>query len=289
MPAPARCWCCRLKRCWHDRLMTMIPILDWTQLSEGQRKAALQRPAQVMQADVLATAQQIIDRIRSNGDVAARQLTRELDGVDLDTLSVSAAEIEDAAAALPLEAKAALDCAIANVRRFHSAQIPKRLVVETMHGVSCERRATPIGAVGLYVPAGSAPLPSTAIMLGVPSQIAGCPVRVLCTPPRPDGRADFATLYVARECGIERIYKIGGAQAIAAMAYGTESVSKTDTVFGPGNPWVTAAKSLVSRDAAGAACDLPAGPSEVLVIADDTARADFVAADLLAQAEHSPD
>ena len=182
-----------------------------------------------------------------------------------------------------------MDRAIANVHHFHGAQIPKRLVVETMHGVSCERRVTPIGAVGLYVPAGSAPLPSTAIMLGVPAQIAGCPVRVLCTPGRKDGRADPATLYVARACGIERIYKIGGAQAIAAMAYGTESIPKTDKVFGPGNAWVTAAKLLVSRDLAGAACDLPAGPSEVLVIADEHARADFVASDLLAQAEHSPD
>ncbi len=267
----------------------MIPLLDWTQLSDDERKAALQRPAQVMQAEVLATAQQIIDRIRSEGDIAARRLTRELDGIDLDMLRVSAAEVDDAAASLPVEARVALDRAITNVRRFHSAQIPKRLVVETMHGVSCERRIAPIGAVGLYVPAGSAPLPSTAIMLGVPAQIADCPVRVLCTPPRPDGGADPATLYVARECGIEQVYKIGGAQAIAAMAYGTESVPKTDKVFGPGNPWVTAAKLLVSRDAAGAACDLPAGPSEVLVIADDSARADFVASDLLAQAEHSPD
>ena len=266
-----------------------IPLLDWTQLSQGERTAALQRPVQAIQAEVLATAQQIIDRVRGTGDAAARQLTRELDGIDLDLLTVSSTEIADAVSVLPVEARVALDRAIANVHRFHSAQIPKRLVVETMHGVSCERRVTPIGAVGLYVPAGSAPLPSTAVMLGVPAQIAGCPVRVLCTPPRPDGRADPATLYVARECGIERIYKIGGAQAIAAMAYGTESVPKTDKVFGPGNAWVTAAKLLVSRDVAGAACDLPAGPSEVLVIADDNARADFVASDLLAQAEHSPD
>jgi histidinol dehydrogenase len=267
----------------------MIPILDWSRLAERERKAALQRPVQAVQADVLATAQRIIDRVRADGDLALRDLTRELDRVDLETLTVTGSEMQDAAAKLPLEARLALDRAISNVRHFHGAQIPKRLVVETMHGVSCERRIAPIDAVGLYVPAGSAPLPSTAIMLGIPAQIAGCPVRVLCTPPRPDGRADPATLYVAQQCGIETIYKIGGAQAIAAMAYGTDSIPKTHKVFGPGNAWVTAAKLLVSRDAAGAACDLPAGPSEVLVIADDEARADFVASDLLAQAEHSPD
>jgi histidinol dehydrogenase len=267
----------------------MIPILDWSQLSERERHAVLQRPLQAVQAEVLATAQRIIDRVRADGDVALRDFTRELDRVDLQALTVSSSELRDAAAGLATEARAALDRAICNVRHFHGAQIPKRLVVETMHGVSCERRIAPIGAVGLYVPAGSAPLPSTAVMLAVPAQIAGCPVRVLCTPPRPDGRADPATLYVAQQCGIENIYKIGGAQAIAAMAYGTESIPRTNKVFGPGNAWVTAAKLLVSRDVAGAACDLPAGPSEVLVIADDEARADFVASDLLAQAEHSAD
>src|SRR4029453_18999825 len=289
MPAPVRSSYCRSKRCSREKGATMIPILDWSQLTERDRKALLQRPVQAVQADVLATAQRIIDRVRADGDLALRDLTRELDRVDLETLTVTGSEMQDAAVKVPLEARLALDRAISNVRHFHGAQTPKRLVVETMHGVSCERRIAPIGAVGLYVPAGSAPLPSTAIMLGVPAQIAGCPVRVLCTPPRPDGRADPATLYVARQCGIENIYKIGGAQAIAAMAYGTDSIPKTYKVFGPGNAWVTAAKILVSRDAAGAACDLPAGPSEVLVIADDEARADFVASDLLAQAEHSPD
>jgi histidinol dehydrogenase len=155
--------------------------------------------------------------------------------------------------------------------------------------VRCERVEVPIGAVGLYVPAGRAPLPSTAIMLGVPAQIAGCPTRVLCTPPRRDGTADPAVLMAAQLCGIGSVFKIGGAQAIAAMAFGTESVPKVDKIFGPGNAWVTAAKQLVANQSGGAACDLPAGPSEVLVIADDSARAEFVAADLLAQAEHSPD
>ena len=266
-----------------------IPVLDWARLSNSERAAALRRPTHALQTDVLNTAQAIIDRIRAAGDAAARQLTREFDGIEVGELRVSGKEFREALSALPVPARAALDRAIANVRRFHEAQVPADLKLEISPGVFCERRVLPIGAVGLYVPAGSAPLPSTAIMLGVPAQIAGCPVRVLCTPPRADGRADAATLHVAQACGIEQVFKLGGAQAIAAMAYGTESIPKTDKVFGPGNAWVTAAKLLVSRDSAGAACDLPAGPSEVLVIADETARADFVAADLLAQAEHSPD
>jgi histidinol dehydrogenase len=155
-----------------------------------------------------------------------------------------------------------------------------------MPGVRCERVIRPISAVGLYVPAGSAPLPSAVIMLAVPARIAGCPWRVLCTPPSRDGRANPAVLVAARLCGIESVYKVGGAQAIAAMAYGTGTVPKVDKIFGPGNAWVTAAKQVVAADPAGAACDMPAGPSEVLVIADDSARAEFVAADLLAQAEH---
>ncbi len=163
------------------------------------------------------------------------------------------------------------------------------LRVETAPGVVCERISVPIGAVGLYVPAGSAPLPSTALMLAVPAAIAGCPVRVMCTAPNRNGAADSAVLVAARKAGIEQVFKVGGAQAIAAMAYGTATIPKCDKIFGPGNAWVTAAKILVAQDAAGAAADLPAGVSEVMVIADDSARADFVAADLLAQAEHSPD
>jgi histidinol dehydrogenase len=158
--------------------------------------------------------------------------------------------------------------------------------VEVQPGVRCERLIRPIAAVGLYVPAGSAPLPSTAVMLAVPARIAGCPHRVLCTPPQGDGRANAAVLVAAQLCGITQVFKIGGAQAIAAMAYGTASVPKVSKIFGPGNAFVTAAKQLVAADPAGAALDLPAGPSEVLVIADETARADFVAADLLTQAEH---
>jgi histidinol dehydrogenase len=158
-----------------------------------------------------------------------------------------------------------------------------------MQGVVCERVSHPIDAVGLYVPAGTAPLPSAAIMLAVPADIAGCPVRILCTPPRPDGDADPAVLVAASRAGVREIYKVGGAQAVAAMAYGTETVPKVAKIFGPGNSWVTCAKTLVSTDPAGAAIDMPAGPSEVLVIADHSASAEFVASDLLAQAEHGVD
>jgi len=179
--------------------------------------------------------------------------------------------------------------AISNVQRFHEAQLTAPLKIETSPGVVCERHTRPIDAVGLYVPAGTAPLPSTAIMLAVPARIAQCPTRVLCSPPRRDGSIDPAVLVTAKLCGIDQVFKAGGAQAVAAMAYGTQSIPKADKIFGPGNRWVTAAKMLVANDADGAALDMPAGPSEVLVIADEFANAAFVAADLLAQAEHSAD
>jgi histidinol dehydrogenase len=181
---------------------------------------------------------------------------------------------------------AALETAIANVRRFHAAQLGTALSMEVMPGVRCERVFRPIPAVGLYVPAGSAPLPSTVIMVAIPALLAGCGQRVLCTPPAADGNANAAVLVAARRCGVTQVYKAGGAQAIAAMAYGTATVPKVDKIFGPGTALTTAAKQIVATDPAGAACDLPAGPSEVLVIADGDANPVFVAADLLAQAEH---
>lgn len=265
----------------------MLPILDWSSLTPAERVVVLRRPARKEQAQTLETAQRIVQRVRTEGDAALRELTIRFDGAAFE--AVSALEFEQADAALSSEQKQALDRAIANVKRFHELQAHGPLRVETSPGVTCERRILPIRAVGLYVPAGSAPLPSTAVMLGVPALLAGCPVRVLCTPPGKDGRADAAVLYVARRCGIERVFKVGGAQAIAAMAFGTETVPKVDKVFGPGNAFVTVAKQLVAGDPEGAAFDLPAGPSEVLIVADDSARADFVAADLLAQAEHGPD
>ena len=175
------------------------------------------------------------------------------------------------------------------MRGFKGAKATLPLRVETSPGVICERFSVPIRAVGLYVPAGSAPLPSTAIMLGVPAGLAACPVKLMCTPPDRSGSANPAVLVAAREAGVEKLFKVGGAQAVAAMAYGSESIPKCDKIFGPGNAYVTAAKMLVAQHAGGAALDLPAGATEVMVIADDEARAEFVAADLLAQAEHSPD
>jgi histidinol dehydrogenase len=181
---------------------------------------------------------------------------------------------------------ATLERAIVNLERFHERQILKPFALETEQGVRCEEVIRPIGAVGLYVPGGTAPLPSTVLMLGVPARLAGCLTRVLCTPPRPGGHAHPAVLTAAKLCGIETVFKVGGAQAIAALAYGTETIPRVDKIFGPGNAWVTAAKALVVQDAEGATCDLPAGPTEVMVVADDSARDEFVAADLLAQAEH---
>jgi histidinol dehydrogenase len=267
----------------------MIPILEWRTLSDAGRAAALRRSTQSARREVLTAARTILDEVRAGGDAALRALTRRFDGIELESLAVTGAEFAAAQSSLRFEARKALERAVENVRVFHEAQVQAPLSIETVPGVRCERRVVPIRAVGLYVPSGSAPLPSTAVMLAVPAQIAGCPERVLCTPPRSDGRADAAVLFVARRCGIEQVFKIGGAQAIAAMAFGTETVPKVDKIFGPGNAWVTAAKLLAAQDSGGAASDLPAGPSEVLVIADDTARADFIAADLLAQAEHSPD
>jgi histidinol dehydrogenase len=190
---------------------------------------------------------------------------------------------------LTAEQIAAIDLAISNVRAFHEAQLPKSISVQTMPGVTCKRISHALDSVGLYVPAGTAPLPSAAIMLAVPAMLADCPEVVLCTPPRPDGTADPGVLVAAARAGVTRMYKLGGAQAVAALAYGTETVPKVRKIFGPGNAWVTSAKTVVAADPAGAAIDMPAGPSEVLVIADRTASAEFVAADLLSQAEHGTD
>ena len=264
-------------------------IIHWNSLTALERDAALQRPAQRDARGTAAEAQAIVDAVRQRGDAALRDLTERFDGVRLEELRVTPAEFAAAERVLNHAQHAAIEVAISTVHKFHAAQIAAPLRVETAPGVICERISVPVRAVGLYVPAGSAPLPSTAIMLAVPAAIAGCPVRVMCTAPDASGAADPAVLVAARKAGVDTIFKVGGAQAIAAMAYGTASVPKCDKLFGPGNAWVTAAKLLVANDAAGAAADLPAGVTEVLVIADDGADAGFVAADLLAQAEHSPE
>jgi histidinol dehydrogenase len=266
-----------------------LAILDWSSLSDSERRDALRRPAQAAADEVHRGVRATIAEVRARGDAALIELTQRFDGVTLEKLEVTDEEFADAERRLDAQQVDALKRAIANVQRFHEAQLAMPISLETSPGVLCERHYRAIESVGLYVPAGLAPLPSAAIMLAVPAKIAGCKTTVLCTPPRKDGRADPAVLVIARLCGVDRVFKLGGAQAIAAMAYGSASVPKVDKVFGPGNAWVTAAKILVANDPDGAALDLPAGPSEVLVIADDTARADFVAADLLAQAEHSAD
>jgi histidinol dehydrogenase len=263
-----------------------MKVIEWSSASADARRAALSRPAADTREEVFRQAAAIVSAVRSEGDAAIRRFTRQFGGPELADLRVSRAEFVEARGRLTSPQIAALERAVANVSRFHEAQVSAPLAVDTMPGVRCERITRPIESVGLYVPAGSAPLPSTAIMLAVPARIAGCPSRAIASSPGPDGKLHAAVLVAAELCGVDTVYKMGGAQAIAALAFGTDSVRKVDKILGPGSAWVTAAKQIVAADAAGAAIDLPAGPSEVLVIADDSADPRFVAADLLAQAEH---
>jgi histidinol dehydrogenase len=263
-------------------------ILDWNMLDKPGRVAALARPFAHSRTEAARVAAEVIERVRREGDAALLDLTETFDGVRLQSLRVSRAEFEDAPSTLTTEQINALKRAITNVERFHEAQLRPAISLEIEPGVRCEQILRPVAAVGLYVPAGTAPLPSAVIMLGIPARLAGCARRALCTPPRRDGTVHPAILVAAQLCGIDSVFKVGGAQAIAALAYGTNTIPRVDKIFGPGNAWVTAAKALVGADPSGAACDLPAGPSEVLVLADNWANAEFVAADLLAQAEHDP-
>ncbi len=266
-----------------------LSLHNWDALSADERTALLQRPALRADATLRTQVSAIVDRVRTEGDAAVREFTQRFDGADLAEFRVSKSEFAAAEKRLSRASIAAIDLAIDNVRRFHEGQLATGYSIETMPGVRCERISRPIDSVGLYVPAGTAPLPSTAVMLAVPAALAACPRRVLCTPPGPDGCADAAVLVAARRGGISEIYKIGGAQAIAVMAYGTATIQKVDKIFGPGNAWVTAAKSLIAIDMTAAAIDMAAGPSELLVIADRYANPAFVAADLLSQAEHGAD
>lgn len=257
----------------------------WQSLSESQQDSILERPAIAEGANITAAVSEVIAKVRNDGDAALLELTEKFDRVRPDSIRVSSQEIDAASARLSAEMKQALDQAYSNIAKFHKAQKPQPIKVETQPGVVCEQVTRAIQKVGLYIPGGSAPLPSTVLMLGVPAKIAGCRKVVLCSPPP---IAD-EILYVAKLCDIDEVYNVGGGQAVAAMAYGTETVSKVDKIFGPGNAYVTEAKRQVSNDFRGAAIDMPAGPSEVLVIADETADPDFIAADLLSQAEHGPD
>ncbi|WP_305803975.1 histidinol dehydrogenase [Stenotrophomonas sp. YIM B06876] len=262
--------------------------LQWNQLDPRAQALALTRPVQTVAAQTRETVAALIAQVRAGGDAALREITRRFDGVSPPALEVSEAEFAAAVLAVPAALRAAMEQAIGRIDAYHRAGISEGYSIETAPGVVCEKIVRPIGRVGLYVPAGSAPLPSTALMLGVPARLAGCREVVLCTPPRKDGSVDPAVLVAARLTGISRVFRLGGAQAIAAMAYGTESVPACDKLFGPGNSFVTEAKQQVAQDGA-VAIDMPAGPSEVLVIADAGANAAFVAADLLSQAEHGPD
>ena len=228
----------------------------------------------------------ILDAVEKEGDAALKRLMQDIDGVDAP-LEVTEAEIDAACKQVPAAVREAILSAKKNIEAFHGAQMPREIRVETAPGVVCIQRPVPIRKVGLYIPGGSAPLFSTVLMLAVPAALAGCRERILCSPCGKDGAIAPEVLFAARECGVSRVFRIGGAQAVAAMAFGTETVPKVDKIFGPGNPYVTLAKQLVSGR--NTAIDMPAGPSEVMVLADRSTPAAFVAADLLSQAEHGKD
>jgi len=262
----------------------MQPI-DWQACSAEQQQALLQRPAISASASISATVQDVLVQVKQQGDAALRAFSARFDKAQVENLRVSAAEMQAAGERLSDSLKQAMADAMANIETFHNAQILPPVDVETQPGVRCQQITRPVKSVGLYIPGGSAPLFSTVLMLATPARIAGCGRVVLCSPPP---IAD-EILYAAQLCGVQEVFQVGGAQAIAALAFGTESVPKVDKIFGPGNAYVTEAKRQVSQRLDGAAIDMPAGPSEVLVIADEGATPAFVASDLLSQAEHGPD
>jgi histidinol dehydrogenase len=266
-------------------MQTGMQTINWLGLSTEKQASLLARPAIADSAELSNTVADIIAAIRNQGDRALVEYTKRFDKLDGENFTVSKQDIEQASARLGVEIKTAIKIAYQQVVKFHQAQVQDVIRVETMPGVVCEMHTQAIESVGLYIPGGSAPLPSTVIMTGAPAQIAGCSRVVLCSPPP---LAD-EILYAASLCGIDEIYTVGGAQAIAALAYGTDTIASVDKIFGPGNAFVTEAKRQVSNDFAGAAIDMPAGPSEVLVIADEDADPAFIAADLLSQAEHGHD
>lgn len=249
-------------------------------------KEILQRPA-IETGALFGTVSKVLDDVRLNGDEALRRYELEFDHVSLEKLNVEDGEFYEAVNYIPEDLKKAIDVAYSNIHKFHSAQRFEEIKVETSPGVTCIQRSVPISKVGLYIPGGTAPLFSTVLMLAIPAKIAGCSEIVLCSPPDRNGKINPYILYAARIAGVTNVYKVGGAQAVAAMAYGTESVPKVDKIFGPGNQYVVAAKQLVSLS--DVAIDMPAGPSEVEVLADESSNPSFVAADLLSQAEHGAD
>lgn len=260
-------------------------LIEWNACSPEQQQALLQRPAIDNAAEIGASVTAILEEVRQDGDAALRRLSQRFDRVAPEQLCVTPQARDAAADALPETLKRAMRQAADNIARFHRAQLPRAIEVETQPGVICRQITRPLDTIGLYIPGGSAPLLSTVLMLGIPARVAACRWVILCSPPP----IDPAILYAASLCGINEIFQVGGAQAIAAMAYGSESIPRVDKIFGPGNAYVTEAKRQVSQQVQGPAIDMPAGPSEVLVIADEYANPAFIAADLLSQAEHGPD
>lgn len=258
----------------------------WTDMSEVDRLAALARPAAISDPALTDGVRNIMAQVKSRGDAAVREYTSKFDGVDLQALRVPKSEMEAAWNALPAADRAAIERARRNIKTFHAAQMPAAIEVETEPGVLCRREVRAIETAGLYVPGGTAPLVSTLLMLAVPAKVAGVANRIIVTPPGKDGKVNTAILGAAFRCKVSAVYMCGGAQAVAAMAYGTQTVPKCDKIFGPGNAWVAAAKSLAAQEPGGPAIDMPAGPSEAMVLADAKANVDFVASDLLSQAEH---
>lgn len=261
----------------------------WSQLSAEQQRDLLQRPAQKAGDTLMSQVKSIIEQVREQGDSALLALTDKFDNVALTSVVLDMAQVRAQADKTDADVKRAIDTAYQNIRAFHAAQAPQPVRMETMPGIICEQRFAPLEKVGLYIPGGSASLPSTVLMCGVPAQLAGCEERVLISPPDKNGLLSPAICYAALKCDVTKVCLGGGAQAIAALALGTDSIPAVDKIVGPGNSYVTAAKQYVSQLPGGPAIDLPAGPSELLVIADDTADPIFVAADLLSQAEHGPD
>jgi len=264
-------------------------IINWQEISEQQKTDALARPAIADNALLSTQVANILSQVQKQGDKSLFALTEQFDGIALSTLKVTAEQVQEARLALTEKRLKAINTAYTQIKSFHSAQKFEDVFVETCPGVRCTLKTEAIESVGLYIPAGTAPLPSTVLMLGVPAQITGCDRTVLVCPPDKEGRLANEILVAAELCGITEIYTIGGAQAIAALAYGTETIAPVNKVFGPGNRYVTEAKKQLSQQVAGFAIDMPAGPSEVLVLADKDANPAFIAADLLSQAEHGAD
>jgi len=263
-----------------------MKTLIWNNLTEPQQREALARPAALSDSSLTESVRYIMQDVKNGGDQAILDYTAKFDGAQLSRLQVSEGDMRKAWKSLPEDQQNAIKAAQRNIKAFHAAQRPKDIEVETMPGVMCRREARAIETAGLYVPGGTAPLVSTLMMLAIPAKVAGVKRRVVVTPPGADGKVNPAILGAAYRCGVTELYACGGAQAIAAMAYGTRSIPKCDKIFGPGNAYVATAKSLAAQEPGGPAIDMPAGPSEAMVVAGEKCNPAFVASDLLSQAEH---